>query len=176
MTPPPTMTTCARSGSGAVDICPYLSVLSPPPARRRETGEVGALELVDSTVVTLHGPPPEVEVQWAGAILDAAPQCPAVLADNALQPSTGELVPQPPAVVGGHQLVELLQGQLTFGPRVAQLEAGIVVAGIFVVDQPQLVAVLDEVGGQQVVVAWNGRLVGAVSTRWMSSNLSAKSR
>ena len=55
---------------------------------------------------------------------------------------------QPPAVVGGHQLVELLQGEVTFGPRVAQFEAWIVVPGVFVVDQPQLVAVLDEVFGQ----------------------------
>ena len=42
------------------------------------------------------------------------------------------------------------------GPGVAELEERVVVAGVLVVDQPELLAVVDEVAGQQVVVARHG--------------------
>jgi hypothetical protein len=45
-----------------------------------------------------------------------------------------------------------------FCPDVAELEAGVVVARVLVVDQPDPVAVVDEVGRQQVVVARNRAL------------------
>ena len=75
----------------------------------------------------------------------------------------GDLVAQPAAVVRGDEFVELIDGQAALAPDVAQLEARVVVAGVLVVDQPHPVAVVDEVAGQQVVVARDGGLVGRPS-------------
>ena len=53
--------------------------------------------------------------------------------------------------------LDLLGREVALGRGVAELEAGVVVAGVLVVDQPDPVAVVDEVRGQQVVVARHGR-------------------
>src|SRR6266702_1141321 len=71
----------------------------------------------------------------------------------------GDLVPQRTAVVLRDQRLQRLVWQLALAPDVAELEAGIVIARVLVVDQPDLLAVLDEVGREQVVVAWDGALV-----------------
>ena len=52
--------------------------------------------------------------------------------------------------------LDLVVVEVALGRGVAELEAGVVVAGVLVVDQPHLVAVVDEVPGQQVVVARHG--------------------
>ena len=124
-----------------------------------QAGEVRTLELGDGGFVALHPPVPEVEVNCAGGALDAAPQRPAVLGDDALQVGPRGLVPQPAAVVGGDELVELIGGQAALGPDVAEFEARIVVSGVLVVDDPDPVAVFDEVLRQQVVVARDGGLI-----------------
>src|SRR4051812_19934061 len=124
MTPPPMTTTCARSGFCVEDIgrLPLGSVTGrhffEQPAER------GAAELLHCVVVTLHGPFPEVEFQWAGTILDASPQRPAVLGDGALQPGPRDLVPQRTAVIGADEFFEPLDRQSAFAPDVAELEAG----------------------------------------------------
>ena len=61
------------------------------------------------------------------------------------------------AEVRRHQRLDLVVVELALGGGVAELEAGVVVAGVLVVDQPHLVAVVDEVAGQQVVVARHRR-------------------
>ena len=58
------------------------------------------------------------------------------------------------------QLVDLLARQVALGRGVAELEGGVVVAGVLVVDQPDPLAVVDEVAGEQVVVARDGRPAG----------------
>ncbi len=63
------------------------------------------------------------------------------------------------AVVGGHERSERIGVQAAFPGDVAELEARVVVARVLVVDQPDPVAVVDEVGRQQVVVAGHGALV-----------------
>src|SRR6185437_9394836 len=121
-----------------------------------QAGDVWTLEVGDGGFEARHAPIPEVEVNCAGGALDAAPQCPAVPADNALQMRPRGLVPQPAAVVGGHELVELIDGQTALGPDVAEFEARIVVSRVLVVDDPDPVAVFDEVLRKQVVVARDG--------------------
>ena len=122
--------------------------------------QVRPLELGHRTLITFHRPFPEVEFDCAGTVLYAAPQCPAVLADDALQVGAGGLVAQPAPVVGGDEIVELVGGHAGLAPGVAQLETRVVVARVLVVDQPHPVAVFDEVPREQVVVARHGGLVG----------------
>ena len=57
------------------------------------------------------------------------------------------------------ELVELLERQVRFAPDVAELEAGVVVARVLVVDQLELASDVDEVLGQEVVVARDRSLV-----------------
>jgi hypothetical protein len=57
------------------------------------------------------------------------------------------------------ELVELLEGEVRLAPDVAELEAGVVVAGVLVVDQAEPVADVDEVLGQEIVVAGHRALV-----------------
>src|SRR5438445_13177526 len=90
--------------------------------------EVGPVELGDGTLVLLQAPGPEVEVELRDAVLDRGPQHPAVLADEAPQPRTRDLVAQPAAVVRGDELVELGEREVRLAPDVAELEAGVAVA------------------------------------------------
>src|SRR6195952_1442688 len=152
MTPPPMMTTWARSGSWSV-----ISVL--PRRRLEQPLELRAVELGDRPVVLLHAPLPEVEVDRADRALDRSPEGPAVLGHQSPEPGPGHAMTEQLSVVGLHQLLELLGAQVGLAPEVAELEAGVVVAGVLVVDQPDLVAVVDEVLGEQVVVARHGALV-----------------
>ena len=57
------------------------------------------------------------------------------------------------------ELVELLERQVRLAPDVAELETGVVVARVLVVDQLELAPDVDEVLGEEVVVAGNGSLV-----------------
>src|SRR4051812_7022749 len=139
MTPPPMMTIWARSGSGAVGMGSYRSSVGCL-CVGQQAGKVWSTEFGHSGLVALHRPFPEVEIQRAGAILDASPQRPAVLADDSLETCPRCLVSQPAPVVQRDQFVELIGGQPALGPEVAQLETRIVVAGVLVVDQPDLLA------------------------------------
>src|SRR4051794_36797848 len=146
MTPPPMTTTRARSGRWeATSVVPRRLL--------EEVLELRPVELGDRAVVLLHRPLPEVEVDRADRVLDRAPERPAVLRHQSPQARPGDPMAQQLPVVRLHQLVELLAGEVRLAPEVAELEAGIVVAGVLVVDQPQLLAVVDEVPGEQVVVA-----------------------
>src|SRR5579862_1369333 len=146
MTPPPMMTTRARLGGASVIELDFLEE-----AGVADRGEAGG-----GAVEALHGPGPEVVLDRAGAVLDRAPQRPAVHTDQAEQPGPGGHAAPGAAVVRGDQPGQGVGGQAGLGRDVAQLEAGVVVAGQLVVDEPDPVAVVDEVGGQQVVVAGNG--------------------
>src|ERR1700678_1052561 len=86
-------------------------------------------------------------------MLDRGPQGPAVHAGQAEQPGPGDLARPGPPVVGGDKRGQAIVVEASLGPDVAELEAGVVVARVLVVDQPDLIAVVDEVGRQQVVVA-----------------------
>ena len=121
--------------------------------------EAGTLHLRDRPLVVLHRPFPEVVVERTDGVLDEAPQRPAVLRHDRLEPGAGHLLGPGAAVVRGHQLLEVLVVEPALCPGVAELEAGVVVAGVVVVDQPDLLAVVDEVLGEQVVVARDGALV-----------------
>src|SRR5216683_8075224 len=112
------------------------------------TGETG-----HGALVVLHGPGPEVEVDRADGGLDRPPQRPAVLPGRAEQHGPRDLRRLRAAVVRADQVLKRLVGELALGPDVAELEAGIVVARVLVVDQPDVRAVVNEVGGEQVVVA-----------------------
>src|SRR5215831_5540757 len=172
ITPPPMITTWARLGS---------SLAGPVIAGSVIAGSVVTALVITALVITgrlvqqprearrghprggafpaFHRPRPEVEVDRADRVLDRAPQRPAVHPGQAQQPGTGDLVPHRAAVVGGDQLGQAVGGQAAFPGYVAELEAGVVVAGVLVVDQPDLLAVVDEVGRQEVVVARHGALV-----------------
>src|SRR5580704_3345936 len=145
MTPPPMMITWARSGSGAPLIISGRLVEQPPPGRAGHHGR--------RRLEPLHGPAPEVELDRAAGVLDRPPQRPSVLAYQPQDLGARYLIPQKSAVVPAHQGREGVGGQAAFPPDVAELETGIVVARVLVVDEPDLLAVVDEVRGQQVVVA-----------------------
>ena len=59
--------------------------------------------------------------------------------------------------VGADEASEVVRRTPGFTPQVADLEEWVVVARVLVVDEPESIAVVDDVGRQQVVVAWNGR-------------------
>src|SRR4051812_26621547 len=123
--PPPTTTTRARLGSSAI----RGHVVE-------QTVEVRTVEGRLRPVVLLHRPLPEVEVERAHRVLDRAPESPAVLGDQPPEPRAGDPVPVQHAVVGLDELVELVERQTGLAPDVAELEGGLVVAGVLVVDQP----------------------------------------
>src|SRR5215467_13655125 len=144
------ITTRARCGSSAIDyLILSLHIVQEPPEVLTGKAARRALE-------ALHRPRPEIEVQRAGRVLDRPPQRPAVLAHQAENPGPGDLVPQRGPVVAGDQPGQGVQGQPALAPDVAQLETGVVVARVLVVDQPDPLPVVDEVRGEQVVVAGDG--------------------
>src|SRR5665213_2429850 len=156
--PPPTITTCAvvtTSVSVAMSVRPCVVVgRSVVPLDVGDQAlEQGSAEGGDGPLVLLHPPWPEGEVELAGRLLDRGPQGPSILRHQAPQAGPCDLVGQVRAVVGGDQVLELVVVQVAFAPDVAQLEAGVVVAGVLIVDERDAVAVVDEVAGQQVVVA-----------------------
>src|SRR5215472_17932042 len=164
-------TACARRGSSGRRAPPRGPPARAAPPGSPPPGSVIALHLVEQpvelgrgepgqrAVVPFHCPGPEVEVDRADRSLDRAPQRPSVLARQAEQLGPGYLVAQRAAVVLAHEAVEGSIGQVALAPDVAELEAGIVIAGILVVDQPDVLAVIDEVRRQQIVVARHGALV-----------------
>ena len=145
ITPPPMMITLKRSSHpDTTSSSNWVNSRAGQPGRRR--------------FETFHGPGPEVELDRAAGLLDSPPQGPAVLAHQAEELGPGDLVTQRPSVVMPDQFGQAVRGQLAFGGDVAQLEARVVVAGVLVVDQPDALAVVDEVSRQQVVVARHGAL------------------
>src|ERR1700680_1556164 len=164
------ITTRARPGRGCASPGPHSIFPGDTPGPRwpgTPRGLVIALHVVEKPVeilagqagggalVALHRPRPEVEAERAGGGLDRAPQRPSVPGHQAEQRGAGDLVPQRAAVVLGDQRRQGLGGKAALAPDVPELETGVVVARVLVVDQPDPVAVVDEVAGQQVVVAGN---------------------
>src|SRR5690242_21127917 len=135
--------TWARPGSAGAWSVISLGLVKQP-------GEVRPGHCLSSRLVALHGPGPEIEVERAGAGLDGSPQRPPVLGGQAEQPGPGDLVAQRPAVVLADQIGQPVEIQAAFAPDVAELEAGVIVARVFVVDEPDAVTVVDEVPRQQV--------------------------
>src|SRR4051812_48331736 len=129
------MTTRARAGRSGTGGNPVEEVV-----------EAVAGEATDRLLVALHPPPVEVVVDRAGGGLDESPQGPAVLRAQRLQvpPGAEAAVLSRPAV---DQLVGLLAVEVALGGGVAELEGGVVVPGVLVVDQPHPPAVVDEVAG-----------------------------
>src|SRR5579862_6237880 len=118
-----------------------------------EPRQLPAPEGLHRPVVLLEAPGPEVEVDLALGVLDRRPQRPPVLGHQPIEPGPCDPVGERPAVVGRDELVELVTCQVALAPDVAELEARIVVAGVLVVDEADLVAGVDEVAREQVVVA-----------------------
>src|SRR6185503_15796491 len=111
------MTTRARPGISVIALDVLEQIL-----------EAGGGEAAGRALEALHGPGPEVVVDRARAVLDRAPQRPAVHADQAAeQPGAGGLAPPRPAVVGRDQFFEGVGRQLRLSRDVAELEAGVVV-------------------------------------------------
>ena len=88
----------------------------------------------------------------------------------------GDLVAQRPAVVVRDELLELLEREIRLAPDVAELEARLVVAGVLVVDQPELAADVDEVLREQVVVARDVRSGRTRIARSIARTCGSKSR
>lgn len=124
-------------------------------ARREEVIRSRVPAFADGHVESPHGPLPKVVLDWADRILNRPPQGPAILADDPLESCPRDLRPAVAPVVGRHQCVELVEVKMTLPPDVAKLERGVVVARILVVDEPNLLAIVDEVLREQIVVARN---------------------
>src|ERR1700730_3808259 len=148
MTPPPMTTISARLGSSLAVVISSPVTFGTSISALRELDELGQLrtsEGLDGPVVLLETPCPEVEVEVARRIRDRGPQGPPVLGHQSEQAGPGDLVDQPPAVVAGDELLELLAGEVAFAPDVAELEAGVVVARVLVVDQVNPLTAVDEI-------------------------------
>ena len=115
--------------------------------------ELGAIELGRRARPALLGPAREVVVDRRDPGLDGGPERPADVRHDHLQPHPGEQGRGGLAEVGRAELDDpvVVEAQLLAG--VAQLEGRIVVAAVLVVDDPQPLAVVEVVLGQQVVVA-----------------------
>src|ERR1700733_12782540 len=105
-----------------------------------EGGEGAGGEAGRGALEAFHRPPPEVVFDRARGVLDRAPQGPAVHADQAEEPGPGDLAAAWPLVVGGYEGGQGVAVEVGLGRDVAELEAGVVVAGQLVVDQPDPVA------------------------------------
>src|SRR5437868_1613904 len=77
-------------------------------------------------------PFPEVEIDRADAVLDAAPQHPADIRHTVVQPHARHLTGTGLAEVGRAELLELIGREIVLVADIPQLEAGIVVAAIFI--------------------------------------------
>src|SRR5580692_5799999 len=143
MTPPPMITTRARPGRSVSAIVTSVLALhvveQPGVGRAGETGR-GDLEL-------RHRPGPEVEVQVAAGVLDRTPQRPAITRDQPVELRTGDPAAPRSAVVGGHEGGQRVGAQPALGDHVPKLETGVVVARVLIVDEPEPLAVVDEIGG-----------------------------
>src|SRR4051794_4521977 len=158
---------CSTDGSGCSadeggcstdgDICSVNGgVCSVTGDLREQTGQVGRGEGAGGLVVAVHPPGMEVEIEVARAGLDETPERPAVLAAQRLEPDPREQAWVVAAVVRRRPGARQLGLEPALRRGVAELEARVVVAGVVVVDQPDPLAVVDEVAGQQVVVARDG--------------------
>ena len=141
-----------RRGRGRAGVA--SSALSPCAARRRAAGRTRRRRTCASAA-SYFSMPHSQKSKSIGLVarLDRRPQRPPVARHQALQLGPREPARTRTAVVGGDELVELVVVEVALAPDVAELEAGVVVAGVLVVDEPDLVAVVDEVRRQQVVVA-----------------------
>src|SRR5664280_2062352 len=168
------ITTCARSGSSSsLLICTCSSRSSsvstasaPAPPHR----SVVALDVPDQLLqvrppkgghrplVVLQAPGPEGEVDVTGRVLDRRPQRPPVLGHEPLEARPGDPVDQRSPVVAGDQQLELVVVEVALAGDVAEFEARVVVARVLVVDEVDPLTVVDEVPGQQIVVARHRRL------------------
>ena len=92
--------------------------------------------------------------------MDDAPERPTDVGENHAEHDAGDDCLVDGTEVGGGELFDLCGVELSFLADVAQLEVGIAIAGKFEVDDPESVSVVEEILGNQVVVA--GDVVGAV--------------
>src|SRR5262245_14392864 len=104
MTPPPTITTRARTGRSVI-----------PQHLVDEPAQQGAAEGAVRLVEAVHPPGPKVEVERAGRRLDEPPQRPAVLAAQGLQAHSREQATRAPAEVGLGVGGRLVRGELALG-------------------------------------------------------------
>src|SRR5690242_5308830 len=127
-------------------------------SRRRLRGieeplEIWTVEFRDGPLVLLHPPGPEVEVDVAGGVLDGRPQGPPVLGHEPEEPSSRHLDAGMTPEVRRDQLFQPVWRQGRFAPEVAEFEAGVIVARVLEIDEPQPLTVVQDVGGEQIVVA-----------------------
>src|ERR1700689_271523 len=155
MTPPPMTPPRARAGRSASVGAPspvVPSLTSPasvcPCHVDQEPLEVRPGEGGLGPAVLFHPPAPEVEVDRAGAVLDGGPQRPPVLRHEPPEGGARQMAAGKLPVVRLHQLLQLLQGEVALAPDIAELEVGVVVPRVLVVDDPYRSAVVDEIGSQ----------------------------
>ena len=139
----------------------------PGPAAARSAGSV-ASACAGSNLSMDHSQKSNVDA--AHALLDHPPQGPAVARDEPPELSPGDEWSRRAgvdggAVVGRAQVGEPFGAEARLGRRVAQLEGRLVHPRVLVVDDPQVSAVVEDVRGEQVVVAGHERL-GMPGRRW----------
>src|SRR5271168_390499 len=159
-TPPPTMTTRARSGSSRA-LATVLLPCAPVRAPGRTCGGEPFLELrlLDGGAQALEVRARvaiEVEVQLGNLRLQDAPGGLARVGEDAHQRERRAApVRRRFAVVGAQQALVVGFAEVVVDGQVAEVEAGVAHAGVLPVDdqQPAVVARADDVAGEQVVVA-----------------------
>src|SRR5207247_366748 len=105
----------------------------------------------------LLGPAPEVVVDRGDRGLDGGPQGPADVGHDHLEAHPGEQRWRRLAEVRGAELLLVRSVEAQLLGRVAELKGRVVVAAVLVVDDPQYLAVVEVVLGEEVVVARDGR-------------------
>ena len=97
----------------------------------------------------------EVEVDVGGDRLDRRPEGLAEQRGGPEDPQLGEVawIGRCRLAISGQQARSWSSSEAGVGRDVGQVEEGMADAGIFPVDQPEPMAVVDDVGRQQVVVA-----------------------
>src|SRR5215207_3485243 len=108
-----------------------------------------------------NGPAPEVEVNGGDLRLDGCPQPPAHIGHDHVEFHARNFIRSRFTEICGTNFCDLRIVELHFLAGVTQLKSRIIVAAVFVVDQPELPAIVNIVFGKQVIVAGN-------SGQWVS--------
>ena len=111
-------------------------------------------------IEVLRGVVGEVEIELGNPTLHQAPHRLAEVGHEPHQPYGGNVSRSLLAEVGGHQHPVLIDVELLVGRQVAQVEEAIAHTRVLPIHDPDL-AVVEEVGVQEVVVAGNLRLRAA---------------
>ena len=133
----------------------HARAAQPPAASRSARSKPASAALREEPVEVLVGVRDEVDVEGADPLLEDAPHRLAEVGHDPHQEiSAGQAAPGAHvAVVGRQQDRVLVRRQLVVDAEVAQVEERVAHPGVLPVDDPDPLAVVDEVGVEQVVVA-----------------------